>query len=317
MKTQTYTYARAVKDADPTAQTSGPALFSWRAYFYSAKDWVSGWSTGPNYTYDGNPIDRNAHGGVPFVEWYLQQMKDYEDQNGLRILDYLDVHGYVLPDGLSFAAAGNESTQAARLDSTRVLWDPTYRVDSGDIHDYVQLIPRMRTWVSNNYPGTKTAITEYNWGALDDINGALAQADVLGIFGREQLDLATLWGPPPPSDPGAYAFRMYRNYDGAGGEFGDTSISAQSGDQSKLSAYAALRSTDGSLTLMVINKTHTDLISPVNLSGFQPAARGEVYNYSQASPAAIVPLPEVTVSASGFQTTFPAYSITLVVIPKG
>ncbi len=53
----------------------------------------------------------------------------------------------------------------------------------------------MRDWVKKSYPGTKTAITEYNWGALDSMNGALAQADVLGIFGRERLDLATLWGP--------------------------------------------------------------------------------------------------------------------------
>ena len=48
------------------------------------------------------------------------------------------------------------------------------------------------------------------------MNGALAQADVLGIFGREQLGLATLWGAGRATDPWAYAFRMYRNYDGHG-----------------------------------------------------------------------------------------------------
>lgn len=32
----------------------------------------------------------------------------------------------------------------------------------------------MHDWVNNNYPGTKLAITEYNWGALDDITGAIA-----------------------------------------------------------------------------------------------------------------------------------------------
>ena len=47
----------------------------------------------------------------------------------------------------------------------------------------------MRDWSANFYPGTKLAITEYNWGGLDDINGSLAQADILGIFGRERLDL--------------------------------------------------------------------------------------------------------------------------------
>jgi hypothetical protein len=65
MKAQTYTYARAAKDADPTAQTTGAVVFSWRAYLYSTRDWLGGWSTGPNYTCDGNPVDRNAHGGAP------------------------------------------------------------------------------------------------------------------------------------------------------------------------------------------------------------------------------------------------------------
>ena len=40
------------------------------------------------------------------------------------------------------------------------------------------------------YPGTPIGITEYNWGAEDHINGATAQADILGIFGREGLDMA-------------------------------------------------------------------------------------------------------------------------------
>ena len=66
----------------------------------------------------------------------------------------------------------------------------------------VRLIPRMKDWVTANYTGTKLAITEYNWGALDHINGAVAQADVLGIFGREGLDLATLWGPPDVQSTG-------------------------------------------------------------------------------------------------------------------
>ena len=62
------------------------------------------------------------------------------------------------------------------------------------IADKVQLIPRMKTWVATNYPGTKTGITEYNWGAEGHMNGALAQADIFGIFGREGLDLGDALG---------------------------------------------------------------------------------------------------------------------------
>ncbi len=47
-----------------------------------------------------------------------------------------------------------------------------------------------------HYPGTKLAISEYNWGSDDGISGALAQAEALAIFGREGVDLATRWVAP-------------------------------------------------------------------------------------------------------------------------
>src|SRR5262249_33489488 len=160
--------------------------------------------------------------------WYLQQMAAYQHGHNLRILDYYDNHWY--PQG-SGVTGGDESaaTQALRLRSTRQLWDPAY-TDESWINQKVDLIPRMRQLVDQNYPGTKLAISEYNYGSLGHMDGALAEADVLGIFGREGLDLATLWAPPAPTDPGAYAFRMYLNYDGKGSKFGDKSLTAQSTD---------------------------------------------------------------------------------------
>ena len=307
MRDKTWAYAAALKAADPSAQTLGPVVWGWCAYFYSAVD-----GCGPG-------LDHQAHGNTDFVEWYLQQMKAYQDANAVRILDYVDVHYYPQAEGVALSPAGNTTTQQLRLRSTRSLWDPAY-ADESWIADtaegpYVQLIPRMKQWVAANYPGTKLAITEYNWGALDDINGALAQADVLGIFGREGLDLATLWGPPEADQPGAFAFRMYRNYDGAGSAFGETSIHAASDDQEQLSIYAARRGSDAALTLMIINKTSTPLTSHLALSNFTPASLAQVYQYSAVNLAAILPAADQPVTAAGFTATFPANSITLVVIP--
>jgi hypothetical protein len=169
--------------------------------------------------------------------------------------------------------------------------------------------------VDANYPGTKLAIGEYNWGGLEDINGALAQADVLGIFGREELDLATLWAPPDSNQPGAFAFRIYRNYDGSGSKFGDTRLRASSTDQEKLAIYAAQRSSDLALTLVIINKTSGDLTSLVSLANFNPASQAQVYRYSAVNLTAIQHLSDQAVTASGFNATFPANSITLVILP--
>ncbi len=188
-------------------------------------------------------------------------------------------------------------------------------------NECVCLIPRMKNWVNNNYPGTKLSITEYNLGAQDDINGALAETDLLGIFGREGLDVGVMWpflGYPNDAvnAPVTFAFRMYRNYDGANSTFGDTGVSAISGDQSQLSVYAAQRTSDSALTVMVINKTSNDLTSSVSLANFTPVATAKVFNYSAANLTAIVSQPDQAVTASGFSATFPANSATLIVIAE-
>jgi hypothetical protein len=308
MRDRTHAYAAAIKQADPEAKTLGPVLWGWVAYFYSALD------TAEDEWWNKPPQDRNAHGGVPFVEWYLQQMRDYERDHGVRILDYLDLHFYPQWTGVSGSEPGSTATQALRLRSTRALWDPAYR-DESWINDTVRLIPRMRQWVNTSYPGTKLAITEYNWGALGDLNGALAQAEILGIFGREELDLATLWGPDADDKPWAYAFRMYRNHDGAGGTFGETSVQATSDDSARLSIFAAQRSSDSALTLIVINKTATDLESSVHIDGFVPGGAARVRRYSAADLHAIVAQPDQPVAQGSFSTIFPAFSITLFAVP--
>jgi len=182
----------------------------------------------------------------------------------------------------------------------------------------------MKTWVANNYPGTKLAITEYNWGGLEHINGALAQADILGIFGREGLDLGTLWGPPDPATqiPGMMAFEVYRNYDGAGSTFGEEALTSTSGDQKKLSIYGALRAKDNAVTIVVINKTYGDLTDTISLQNMTAGGPAQVFLYSSAHLAGLVAQQDITVTppATGSTSTitakFPAQSITLFVVPK-
>ncbi len=335
LRDDTIRYAAAIKAADPAAQTLGPVVNGWTYYWHSPADGqIEAWDTRP---------DRKANGDIPLVPWYLKQMATYEAQQGVRLLDYLDLHYYVAADGVTLSGAGDAATQARRLRSTRSLWDPTYVDESwiadapvsdenGQVADFnvVRLLPRMREWVAANYPGTKLAITEYNWGALDDINGALAQADVLGIFGREGLDLATLFDDPYNEEgkftadgPGAYAFRLYRNYDGAGSKFGDVSVHATSSDQDQLAIYAAERSSDGTLTVVIINKSATPLSAALTIfggNGLASSARVagsavQRYQYSTANLNAITHLPDLPLTNGLLVAEFPANSISLAVVP--
>ncbi|WP_461119546.1 glycoside hydrolase family 44 protein [Saccharothrix stipae] len=297
--------AAAIKAADPGAAVLGPSGWGYCEWVASGLD---GCGPGP---------DSAAHGGLNLSQWYLKNMKDYSDANGgKRYLDYFDQHFYPQISGDK-----DPATNALRLRSTRSLWDPTYVEESwigpGGVNaPPLQFIRTMKSWIAQYYPGTKTAITEYNWGALDHINGALTQAEVLGIFGREGLDLATMWGEPKPTDPGAYAFRMYRNYDGAGGRFGDVSVSATSAGPDRLSVFAAQRSSDDALTLMVVNKTGDDLTSPLSVAGFDGAGAAQRFTYSEANLGAIVRGGDLPVSNGQVDATYPANSITLVVLPQ-
>ncbi|HZU87462.1 MAG TPA: glycoside hydrolase family 44 protein [Anaerolineaceae bacterium] len=302
-------YAAAIKAADPSAQVIGPAVWGWTAYFYSALD------AAPGGAWWNNPLDRLAHGNTPFVEWYLQQMQAYQQQHGIRLLDYLDVHYYPQAGEVFSGSAGDADTQALRLRSTRALWDTTY-MDESWIGEPVYLIPRMKAWVADNYPGTKTAIGEYSWGALCHISGALAQADVLGIFGREGLDMAELWGPPEPDEPGAFAFRMYLNYDGAGSKFGNLSLSTSSADEEDLAVYAAVRGSDMALTIMVINKTAQNLESPLTIQGLVLPTQAQIYRYDGLHLSSIQHLADIPLSTAQFTLAYPAQSITLLIIQQ-
>ncbi|MDG4804172.1 glycoside hydrolase family 44 protein [Micromonospora sp. WMMD980] len=311
LRDRTYDYAAAIKAADPGAKTLGPVGWGLNSIFYSGLDQDTCSRTGCW----SNPPDKAAHGGQDLGPWYLDRMREYEQQHGTRILDYFDVHLYPQQSGVSGSGAGNATTQALRLRSTRQLWDPTY-IDESWINQPVRFIPRMRELADQHYPGTKIAMTEYSWGGYGSLNGALAQADVLGIFGREGLDLASLWTAPTADQPVADAFRIYRNYDGAGGAFGETSVRATSADQDKLAVYAAERTADKALTLVVVNKSGDDLTSPVALTGASAGA-AQVYRYSGADLTGIVREVDQPVTAGGFTATFPANSITHLVLPRG
>jgi hypothetical protein len=285
--------AVAVKQADPTAQVLGFSEWGWPNYFCSAADDVS------SGCFPSSP-DRAAHGGTPLVAWYLQQMRAYQQTHGTRLLDYLDLHYY---------AQGGGDTAV-----TRSLWDPTF-TDPSWINAQINLLGRMRQWVADNYPGTKIALSEYNLSVSSDpVVNALIQADTLGIFAREGLDLATRWGLPIDGSLIGDAFLIYRDYDGHHSSFGDTWVRSTSSDQSRLAVYGALRSSDGAYTVLVINKTASALTSPLSLSGTGAGGAAQVWRWTGAG---ITRAPDESVGSSGLTSTFAPRSMTLLVVPGG
>jgi hypothetical protein len=281
-------YAAMVKEEDPSAKVLGPSDFT-----------LGGWVGTPS-------AQNNLYAG----QYYLQQMASYGKSHSMRILDYFDEHYYPV-----------FSDPATQLASTRTLWDPTYNggtwVEQWVFDGPMNLIPRFHEWINTYYPGTKLSFSEYSIDSGNKlITDALAEADVLGIFGWQQVDFANMWNTPAPTDPIAYAFRLYRNYDGNGSQFGQTSVKATSTNQGDLSIYGAIRSSDGALTLVVINKTTAAIDTSLTLQNFKSNGSASVYSYSNANLTAIEPLSSVSIRSNTVTYSYPAYSATVLVVAK-
>lgn len=303
------TYAASVKAADPDAHVLAPEEWGWIATKYSGADqqWAgtNGWR--------GRLPDRAAMGGVDALPWMLEQWRAHEARTGQRLVDTVSLHYY--PQGGEFSASVTPTMQRLRNRSTRALWDPTY-VDESWIGEPVALIPRMRAWVDTHYrPGTPIAITEYNWGAEGHMSGAVAQADLLGIFGREGLDMAARWTTPPSSSPTFQVMKLFRNYDGRRSTFGDISVAATVPDPDALAVFAAERSADGAVTIVVINKA-LSLPASVRLrvSGGRPVP-GPVARYDVAGGEPLRQRDDLAADGDRLVLTVPAQSVTLLVVP--
>ena len=101
--------------------------------------------------------------------------------------------------------------------------------------------------------------------------------------------------------------KTYRNYHGNKSTFGDTSVADAVANSDTLSAFAAQRSIDGALPVMVVNKVliaATPLTLPV--SNFHGNCTAKVYQVSGANAGAIVPLPDMNVVANSITATLPA-----------
>lgn len=274
-----------IKRMDPTAEVLGPVVYGSEAYFtfQDAPDW---------------PALQASTGFRWFIDYYLDQMNAASTAAGTRLLDVLDLHRY---SDENISGSGPDQSITSQTDFTdtasdmdrvqapRVLWDPTYVENSWVQQYYSQFLP----WVTNlqssinaRYPGTKLSFTEYSYGGESDISGGIAQADVLGIYGKFGVYLGCVWilhDPPPPVYTAA-AFNLYLNYDGHGGRFGGTSVSETDSDTVNTSAYASIDSA-GDLHVVVLNKSYTQAPDlSFQIAGTAAYSSASVYAFDNSGP---------------------------------
>ena len=287
--------ASEVKAVRPDAVIFGPVVWGWCAYFYSAADGCFAGS------------DMAAHGGRPFLEWYLDRICEHEQETGVRPVDVLDIH-YYPQGGQALAAEGGSSLQALRLRSVKDLYDPAYVAESW-INEPVRLIPRMRELIAQHCPGLGLAVTEYNWGQ-DGISSALAQAEVLAILGREGVFAAMRWTVPEAGSRMEDAFRVFLDFDGNGGRVVGTSRPAASSDVDRIGAYA-VESPTGDLLVLLFNKETS--AADVRLL-IAPSVSGAASMYRFTDGQALGPAGAVTVASGTAELVLPARSASILVL---
>ncbi|HVP30886.1 MAG TPA: glycoside hydrolase family 44 protein [Myxococcota bacterium] len=300
---RTIDMASAIKNVAPKAMVFGPVSYGWNGFV----------------TLQDAP-DASAHGD--FLDWYLDELRAEETRQGRTLVDVLDLHWYPEATGGGQRITDGGTSPAvvdARLQAPRSLWDPTYTetswITQWSTGGPIALLPRMQAKIHAHKPGTLLALSEYNYGDGSNISGGIAEADVLGIFGREGVFAATLWELAPPERYLYGALAMYRNYDGAGGAFGDVSVRATTDDIVRSSVYAsvdALR--DDRMVLVALNKTASPLTAGFAVAHTRRFSHAEVYLLTSASwtPARAA---DLAIAPDGtFQASLPADSVVTLVL---
>jgi hypothetical protein len=239
--------------------------------------------------------------------WYAEEY----DSNGTRSLE------------LTGATLTDAQVQLI-VQSPRNLWDPTF-TDSTNSNPWIyeelantpiKLLPRLQAKINAEFPSMKISLTEYENGGWNHIAGTIAQADNLGIFGSQGVFAANFW---PPNGTYSYAlagFRAFRDFDGAGANFGDTSLQATSSNVQNVMVYASSDgSTPGRYIFVAINRSTTSQVTAI--SGQSLSGTAKLYQMTAASaqgqnPVAPVSAGTIAVSGSSFTITLPALSVTTI-----
>lgn len=311
---RTIDLAKTVKRIDSSAETLGFVSYGFSGYynFQGAPDWNTEKAKGP-YAW--------------FVDYFLDQMKNASNTAGTRLLDVLDIHNYseATAGGLRVNAPStweNIDCNKGRIQAPRSFWDPTFVENSWIgtwFSNFLPFIPKLQGSINTFYPGTKLAVSEYNFGGESHISGGLAEVDTLGIFGQQGVYLASWW---PLHDNPTYiasAFNLFLNYNGSGGKFGSTKVSASTTDNANGSVYASIEDSTGSkLHLVVLNKNYDQASAvTIHIAGTTNYTSARVFAFDAASATITERAPVSSISGNTFTYSLPALTAAHVVLTAG
>jgi len=286
------------------------------------------------YNWQVGITDTTPTGENWFPDMYFQALATASATFGKPLVDAYDFHWY--PEDYDAGGTRVTSMTAATLSDAdmqlivqapRNLWDTTF-TDPGNSNPWVnsvlggapiEFLPRLQAKINAEFPSIKLSISEYETGGFNNIAGTVAEADQLGVYASNGVFAGMFWPPSGTFDYVLAGFRAYRNFDGAGSNFGDTSVSTISSNPGSVMAYVSTDSTTpGRVVIVVINRANTTQVAA--LSGLSLSGTANLYQMTATtaegqSPVTPVSIGTMAVSGSSLTLTLPAYSVTTIDVP--
>jgi hypothetical protein len=258
-------------------------------------------------------------------------------------VDAIAWHWYPMDSGQTSPTSAAHPSVPHLLQETAQDWAPAGLAYADTIFPAVapvrqQYAPEAEVWIDEyaEDPGPAAGA-----GLSDRVAGALWAADSTGRFAARGADAIfhfifksdaahayTLVDSTDNPRPEYYTYWLYAQH------FGDKMVNVSQTDRSQVSVQAALRQSDNSLRVMVVNKGTTPKKVRLNLTGFVPYGasqmllQGSSYeattmtaNGKTLSPESVaqgesaIPMTEATACAESV-VTVPAYSIALVAFTR-
>lgn len=237
-----------VKSIDPSAPVFGPV--SWgatgMATFQMSPDWRR----------------YQAEYGS-FLALYLSRFAAESERRGMRLLDVLDIHWYPFSDDGGIFRTEDPGMDRAVLDAPRTLTEVGFRERSW-VPDVLPvrtgggltlpILPSLNRLIDEYFPGTRLAVTEFDYGGPGNPTAALAIADVLGRYASQGVYVSNHWN--EIAGTLIQGYRLYTNYDGLGSMYAGSAVSAESDDPETVAVHAAVDSDPTPrLHVIVVNKS--------------------------------------------------------------
>lgn len=196
-------------------------------------------------------------------------------------------------------------------------------IQGGPTTASINMVPLINSKIAHASSPMKQGITEWFMGGNQHIAGTLVHADCLGAFGANGVFVTTMWpnGSPGTAPYAVAALACFRNFDGAGSNFGETAVVAASSQLADVSVWASTSTTHtGRVVLVIVNRS----VAPqdVTVNGITLTGTARLWRITASSALTqknanqqIVPVSAGTQSVSGSSAVFaavPGYSVTTV-----